>query len=87
MGYCLTYRASVKKDLRKIDAKLRTAIVRKILSLADNPRPDGCVKLGGADDVYRVRQGDCRIVYSVHDGLLTIELIRVGHRSDIYRSK
>lgn len=87
MGYRLTYRASIKKDLRKIEPKTRKSIVNKILLLADNPRPDGCTKLSGSDDLYRVRQGEYRIVYSVYDGLLIVELVKVGHRSDIYRAR
>ena len=53
--------------------------------LADNPRPPGCAKLTGEDDTYRVRVGVYRIVYEVLDDRLLIQVIRIGHRRDIYR--
>jgi mRNA interferase RelE/StbE len=54
--------------------------------LTDNPRPPGCTKLTGEDDVYRVRVGLYRIVYEVLDDLLLVHVVRVGHRRDVYKS-
>lgn len=54
--------------------------------LADEPRPPGCVKIAGEASAYRVRVGDYRIVYDVIDDRLVIQVIRVGHRRDIYRN-
>lgn len=53
--------------------------------LADDPRPPRCTKLAGERRTYRVRTGDYRIVYDVHDDRLVIQVVRVGHRSDVYR--
>jgi mRNA interferase RelE/StbE len=53
--------------------------------LADNPRPPGCRKLTGEDDVYRVRVGAYRVVYEVFDDRLVIHVVRVGHRRDVYK--
>jgi mRNA interferase RelE/StbE len=53
--------------------------------LADNPRPPGCVALAGEAHVYRVRTGDYRIVYEVFDDRLLVQVVRAGHRRDIYR--
>ncbi len=53
--------------------------------LADEPRPPGCTKLAGEGSVYRVRVGDCRILYEVIDARLVIHVVRVGHRRDVYR--
>lgn len=53
--------------------------------LADDPRPPRCTKLAGERRTYRVRTGDHRIVYDVHDDRLVIQVLRVGHRSDVYR--
>ena len=53
--------------------------------LAENPRPPGCVALEGESGVYRVRVGDYRILYEVHDRRLVVQVIRLGHRRDIYR--
>jgi mRNA interferase RelE/StbE len=53
--------------------------------LADNPRPPGCVAMAGEDCAYRVRVGDYRIVYEVIDHQLVIQVVRVGHRQEVYR--
>lgn len=53
--------------------------------LAENPRPPGCVALKGEAGVYRVRVGDYRILYEVHDQRLVVQVIRIGHRRDVYR--
>lgn len=52
--------------------------------MADDPRPAGFQKLTGAD-LYRVRQGVCRIVYSIHDRTMVIHVVKVGHRKEVYR--
>jgi mRNA interferase RelE/StbE len=53
--------------------------------LADNPRPPNCVAMQGEDSAYRVRVGDYRIVYEVLDAVLLIQVVRVGHRREVYR--
>ena len=55
--------------------------------LAEEPRPPGCVALSGEESVYRVRVGDYRILYEVIDARLVIQVVRVGHRRDVYRSR
>ena len=66
-----------KKDLRRIDAKIR--------ELAKNPYMDGSGKLMGAVDLRRVRAGDYRIVYSVESTILVVTVVRIGHRREVYR--
>jgi mRNA interferase RelE/StbE len=53
--------------------------------LAENPRPPGCVALQGEPGVFRVRVGDFRILYEVLDGLLLVQVVRIGHRREVYR--
>ena len=53
--------------------------------LAENPRPPGCMKLTGEDSAYRVRVGDYRIVYEVVDDRLLVQVVRIGHRREVYR--
>lgn len=60
-------------------------LVRRIAALAVDPRPSGCEKLGGHTDRYRMRQGPYRVVYSVDDTTLIVEVVRVGHRREVYR--
>jgi mRNA interferase RelE/StbE len=73
--------------VREIDAlpkKERQRIARRIQSLSDQPRPQGCEKLSG-EDKYRIRQGDYRIVYSISDQDRTVVVVKVGHRREVYR--
>ncbi len=60
-------------------------INESILQLAENPRPSGCKKLKGFKDLYRIRIGSFRVVYSLKDKTLTIEILRVADRKDIYK--
>ena len=82
--YELRVRPSVAKDLRGIPKADVKRILTRIESLRDDPRAPGCEKLGGAE-LYRVRQGVDRIVYEIHDECVMVEVIRVGHRGEIYR--
>ncbi len=61
-------------------------MIKRIESLADNPRPHGAMKLSGLDR-YRVRQGRYRILYSIQDAVLTVHNIKIGDRKDIYRKR
>lgn len=83
--YELRVRPSVAKDLRGIPKADVKRILARMAGLRDEPRPPGCEKLSGAE-LYRVRQGVYRIVYEIHDEWIVVEVIRVGHRSEAYRS-
>ena len=83
-GYKVFFKKSVKKDLSVIPKKDLQRIIQLIGSLADNPRPNGCEKLTGQDR-YRIRQGRYRIVYSIQDNELTVWVVKVAHRKDVYR--
>jgi mRNA interferase RelE/StbE len=84
--YSLIIRASAEKELARSGSKAdRRRLITKISALADDPRPPGCEKLSGERDLYRVRQGDYRIVYSIADRILTVEIIKIGHRREVYR--
>lgn len=66
----------LKKDRQNITAKIR--------KLAENPRLHGCEKLS-RQNKYRIRQGFYRIIYSIDDIALTVLVVKIGHRKDIYR--
>jgi mRNA interferase RelE/StbE len=68
-----------------LDKTTQARLGRRIESLADNPRPQGVKKLAGEDDFYRVRMGDYRIVYQIRDKSLLVLIVRLGHRSEVYR--
>ena len=76
------FRESFWKDVKRIPKKDLRNILKKIKSLAEDPRPHGCEKLTGQER-YRLRQGKYRIVYSIQDIELTVWIVKVGHRKDI----
>ena len=82
--YKLVFRNSVAGDLRALPKKDVTRILKKIESVADDPRGRGCQKLTD-QEFYRVRQGDYRIVYEIKDDVLIVVVVKVGHRRDVYR--
>ena len=84
--YRLTFKKSVAKDLRALPTKDIARILKRIRSLADEPRPLGGEKLSGQER-YRVRQGAYRIIYEINDDGLVVIVVKVGHRGDIYRKK
>ena len=83
--YNITFKKSVSKDLHSIPSADVKRILKKIDSLAEDPRADGCIKLS-AQERYRVRQGLYRIVYEIRDETLVVHVIKVAHRSTVYRS-
>ena len=83
--YKITFKKSVTKDLRSIPNKDIKRILLKIESLSEDPRCEGCTKLTSHDN-YRVRQGIYRIIYSIKDTALVINIIKVSHRSNVYKN-
>jgi len=84
-SYRLVIKLSVSKDLRAFPNADVAAILKRIQSLADDPRPPGCEKLS-AQERYRVRQGVYRILYEIQDQELVVTVVKVGHRRDVYRN-
>jgi mRNA interferase RelE/StbE len=82
--YNIFFKESVDKDLRHIPKREIEIIFRKIWALAADPRPSGCEKLTGRE-MYRIRQGVYRILYTIQDDKLTICVVKVGHRKEVYR--
>lgn len=83
-SYSILFRESARKDLFSIPSKDLKRIMERIGSLAGNPRPMGCEKLT-AQEKYRIRQGVYRIIYSIQDTELTVWVIKIGHRREVYR--
>ena len=83
--YEILIKATAAKEIEDVpNRKDRRRIIERIRSLGNDPRPPGCQKLSGQDK-YRVRQGVYRIVYSIHDQSLVVQIVKVGHRKDVYR--
>ena len=83
-SYKIFFKKSVEKDFEGIPKKDLKKIIDRIGGLAEDPRPQGSEKLTGQER-YRLRQGCYRIVYSIQDNELTVWVVKVGHRKDIYR--
>ena len=86
--FSVRLKASAAKEIENIEPKkMRRQIIDRIEHLSDNPRPPNCEKLSGNSDRYRVRQGAYRIVYSIADDVLIVFVVKVGHRSTVYKRK
>ncbi len=83
-SYKIVFKKSVAKDLRQIPKKDIQRILKRIDSLKEDPRSVGVEKLSG-DEKYRIRQGNYRILYMIEDEIITVTIVKVGHRRDVYR--
>jgi mRNA interferase RelE/StbE len=91
MKYEVIIKPSVFKDLSKLQDGIVEKIFEKIEQLADNPRPSGCKKLKNSKQInsnykslYRIRFTHYRIVYAIEDSIITVTVVAVGHRREIY---
>jgi mRNA interferase RelE/StbE len=82
--YKIFFKKSVWKDFKSIPDSALTKIIERINSLSKSPRQIGCTKLSGQEK-YRIRYGQYRIIYSIQDDELTVWVVKVGHRKDVYR--
>ena len=85
-AYRVELAPAAARALRKLTAEVRRRIARRIDALAAQPRAADATKIEGGDGLFRVRVGDYRIIYTVHDDVLLVLVVRIGHRSDIYKA-
>lgn len=83
--YSIVVKKSAQKELIAIPAVYKSKITDDIDGLASNPRPDGVKKLQASNDLWRIRVGDYRIIYSIDDSIRILEVQKIGHRKDIYK--
>ena len=85
-GYRLIIKPSASKELQAItDKDTLLRLIERIKLLQVQPRPSGSEKLAGRLSLYRVLQGNYRVIYSVDDQSHVVDIIKVGHRRDVYR--
>ena len=82
--YRVEIKKSAAKEIGRLPRKDITAVLERITALSDDPRPADCKKLS-ADEKYRIRCGDYRILYLIEDEVLIVFVVKVGHRKDVYR--
>lgn len=84
-SYKIVWKQSARKELEKLPKAIVGKIINAVEELSDIPYPQGVRKLVGVHQTFRLRVGDYRVVYNVVNDILTIEIIRVKHRKDVYR--
>jgi mRNA interferase RelE/StbE len=82
--YKVVLTKSAEKELTKLPSTVILKIVPELQSLENLPRPNGCKKLKGFENLWRIRVGDYRVIYSIEDVILVVEVQAIGHRRNVY---
>lgn len=82
--YSIIVSNSAEKDMSRLDRPVLKRIAVAIDGLAENPRPNGCIKLKGSEDFWRIRVGDYRVIYTIADEIEIVDVRRVRHRREVY---
>lgn len=83
--YSIIFARSASKELRRLDAHIVQRIFRKVENLAIQPRPAGCLKLQGSTELWRLRVGDYRVIYSIDDRARVVDVTAIRHRREAYQ--
>jgi mRNA interferase RelE/StbE len=84
MLYQLVIKRPAEKELAGLPVDIRKRVIARLLALEENPRPPGIKKLQG-EDAYRLRVGDYRVLYTIHDEARIVTVYAIGHRREVYR--
>ncbi len=85
MTYRIQFVRSAAKAYSRLDAVLQRRVDRELHRLEETPRRAGVIRLQSADELYRVRIGDLRVLFSVEDQILLVLIVKIGHRWSVYR--
>lgn len=83
--YSIEIETSAAKSLARIERPFRASVIAAISNLAGDPRPNGCMKLSGRSDAYRIRIGNYRVVYTINDAIRIVRIEKIAHRREVYR--
>lgn len=83
--YAIVFARSARKELQALDPPVASRVIRRIEALAATPRPPGCIKLEGLENLWRIRIGDWRVIYRLDDRKRVVDISAVRHRRDAYR--
>jgi mRNA interferase RelE/StbE len=85
-AYRVDFSSAAQKQLKKLTPAVSDRLLDRILELAENPRPPGCVKMTDYEkDAWRIRVGDYRVIYRIFDSRLLVLVLKVGHRKHVYQ--
>ena len=84
-GFEIRYDPRAAKELSKLDPPIARRVAAEITDLAANPRPQGCRQLTEHAQLWRIRVGDYRVIYSIRETALVVLILRVAHRREAYR--
>lgn len=87
MTYSVFIAPAAERQLKKLPNKVKAQIVPILKALTDDPRPSGSAKLKGAEDLWKIRKGTYRVIYQIQDKQLTILVVNIAHRKDVYKDK
>ena len=79
--YTITFARSARRELERLSTSVVSHVFPRIEALAQNPRPPGCRKIRGYENLWRIRVGDYRVIYQVFDGEMVVDIVAVRHRS------
>ncbi|MBH0195884.1 MAG: type II toxin-antitoxin system RelE/ParE family toxin [Nitrospira sp.] len=85
MAYSILLAPPAERQLKALAEATQKRIVTRLKTLQHNPRPQGVKKLTGEDDLYRIREGSSRIIYTIRDNELVILVVKIGDRKEVYR--
>ena len=85
MAYSVLLAPPAVRQLRSFAPTIQKRLVKRLKTLQNDPRPPGAKKLAGEDDLYRVREGDYRIIYTIQDKELLVLILKIGDRKEVYR--
>ena len=86
MAYQVEFTAAAHRQFRKLTPEVQRRLAPAIDSLAEDPRPASAKKLSGVE-LWRIRVGDYRVIYALDDGKLTVLVVRLGHRREVYDAR
>ncbi len=85
MSYSVLLAPQAERQLRSFPSVIQKRLVKRLKALKNDPRPPGVKKLAGKDDLYRIREGDYRIIYMIRNTDLVILILKIGDRKEVYR--
>lgn len=85
MAYSILLAPPAERQLKALAQTTQKRIITRLKTLQHNPRPQGVKKLTGEDDLYRIREGSFRIVYTIRDKELLVLVVKIGDRKEVYR--